>query len=369
MKTNLLTAAAMLLIAGTCLAQAPASEPVLQGPKVKDGGVPGVRRPFGDGQSTDLKQRLADRPLPQMEFMRALGALRDESTPENLRLTDEQQKQIRAINQQFEQSMRDFREQHKGEFEEMRGQFGDRGRPPRRPGGPDGAPGEPQAGKGQPGDGDQMMPPPPAGEGKPDGAARQKFEELRAQAPSPKDAQAKIFAVLTDAQKPLVQERLESIKKDMAERALSPKAHEEVRRRLAKQNGEGGLRQFNPDNLPPKLKERFESMTPEEREQAIARFRERAQNRGPRPEGGPQGGPQGGPGGPNQKRPGPDALPEDLRQQWESMTPEERKFLMDKLRERAAENGERIPGDRPPPPRKPKPPENGNDAPPPPPGN
>ena len=110
-------------------------------------------------------------------------------------------------------------------------------------------------------------------------------------------------------------------------------------------------------------------MTPEEREQAIARFRERAQNRGPRPEGGPQGGPQGGPGGPNQKRPGPDALPEDLRQQWESMTPEERKFLMDKLRERAAENGERIPGDRPPPPRKPKPPENGNDAPPPPPGN
>ena len=46
--------------------------------------------------------------------------------------------------------MREFREAHKGEFEEMRGKFGDRGRPPRGEGKP-----APKA------DGDQMAPPPP----------------------------------------------------------------------------------------------------------------------------------------------------------------------------------------------------------------
>ncbi|MBL8886523.1 MAG: hypothetical protein JNK16_07675 [Phycisphaerales bacterium] len=340
-----LFALALVVAAGVpvALAEPAAGDPVLQGPKVVDGGVPGTRRPFGDGQGGDNKQRLADRPMPQMEFMRAVGALRDESTPENLRLTEEQQAKIKAINQDFEQSMRAFRDAHKGEFEEMRGKFGDRGRPPR--------------GEGKPGpdaNGDQMAPPPPppSKEGAPaDGAVRQRFEELRAQAPSPKDAQAKIFAVLTDEQKPIVQERLETIKKTMAERGMEGKAREEVRRRIQKQNEAGGAQgKFDPANLPPKLQERLANMTPEEREQAIQRFRER-----------------GGRGGPDAKRPapigGPEALPADLRETWESMTPEERQFLMEKLREKAREEGRDIP----PPRRRPRPPQDGSTPPPPPP--
>lgn len=338
-------ALALLVASGAPVAFAePASgEPVLQGPKVTDGGVPGTRRNFGDGQSGDPKQRLADRPVPQREFMRAIGALRDDKTPENLRLTDDQQAKIKSINQEFEQSMSEFRQAHKGEFEEMRGQFGDRGRPPRPPQGKADADGEP------------MMPPPDAPkppEGKaPNEAARQKFEELRAQAPNPKDAQAKIFAVLSDEQKPLVQERLETIKKDMAERGLEGRAREEVRRRLQKQNGpDGAQRKFDPENLPPQLKERLANMTPEEREQAMQKIRERFQN-------GPRAGAEGR-GGPRQD--GPDALPADLRETWESMTPEERQFLIQKLREKAREEGR----DMPPPRRRPKPPQ--DDAPPPP---
>lgn len=349
MKTKLF-ALALLVAAGAPIALAgpDAGEPVLKGPKVVDGGVPGTRRPFGDGQGGDNKQRLADRPIPQMEFMRAVNVLRSGKTPESARLTEEQQTRIKEINVEFEQSMRAFREAHKDEFEEMRGKFGDRGRAPkgdRKPG--------PNA------DGDQMMPPPPpdggprpeAGKG-PDGAARQKFEELRAQAPSPKDAQAKIFAVLTDEQKPIVTERLDSIKQEMAERGLEGKAREEVRRRIAKQNGPDeekagrpvdGPGRFDPENLPPKLKERLANMTPEEREQAIQKMRERG---------------RGGPGGMRPRQDGPDALPADLRETWESMTPEERKFLIQKLRERAAEEGQ----DMPPPRRRPRP---GQDAPPP----
>ncbi|MFO0859574.1 MAG: hypothetical protein U0570_03395 [Phycisphaerales bacterium] len=330
MFSKLMTAALVMIAAG-----APAAlggdpqEPVLKGPQVTDGGVPGSRRAFGDGQGGDLKQKLADRPIPQMQFMRALGVLRDENTPASARLTDDQQQKIRAINQEFEQSMRSFREAHKGEFEEMRGQFGDRGRP------------QPPRGEGKPGDGEMQPPPPPPpgpnGEGgeKGNAAARQKFEELRAQAPNPKDAQAKIFAVLTDEQKPLVQQKLEEVKKEMTERGLEGRARAEVQRRLAKQGGKG-----NGENLPPKLREKLESMTPEEREQAVQKFRERFGN------------------GEQRRGPGPEALPEDLRETWESLTPEERQFLIQKLRERAAEEGK----DMPPPRRRPKP----QDAPPPP---
>lgn len=338
MKTKFL-ALALVVTCGMPFALAePASTepvlqgPVLQGPKVVDGGVPGTRRPFGDGQGGDAKQRLADRPMPQMEFMRAIGVLHEEKTPENLRLTEEQQTKIRAINQEFEQSMRSFREAHKGEFEQMRGKYGDRGRPPRK-------------GDQSPADGEQMQPPPPAAEKGPDGAARQKFEELRALAPSPKDAQAKIFAVLTDEQKPLVQERLETIRKDMAERGLEGRAREEVRRRIQKQNGEAAKGNFNPDNLPPKLQERLANMTPEEKQEALQRFRDRR-------------------GGDGAKRPAPhgiDSLPPDLRETWESMTPEERRALIDALREKAREEGKEMP----PPRRRPRPPQ--DQAPPPPP--
>lgn len=335
MKTKLI-ALAFVVAAGMPVAfGAPeADEPVLQGPKVVDGGVPGTRRPFGDGQGGDNKQRLADRPMPQMEFMRAVNALRAESTPESARLTDEQQAKIKEINQEFEKSMRAFREEHKAEFEDMRGQFGDRGRPPRGP---------------KP-DGEAMMPPPdggakPEGGKGPDGAARQRFEELRAQAPSPKDAQAKIFSVLTDEQKPIVTQKLDSIRQEMAERGLENKAREEVRRKLAKQDGEkggppggpdGGPRRFDPQNLPPQVKERLANMTPEEREQAIQKMKERAQNR-----------PQGGPDGRRQRmKEQVDSLPPDLKETWESMTPEERRFLIQKLRERAIENGEEMPPPR-----------------------
>lgn len=337
MKARNLSAAILVLFAGAALAIAePApSDPVLKGPQVKDGGVPGSRRPFADRQPGDNKQRRADRPMPQMEFMRAVNVLRDESTAANLRLTDDQQKKIQEINKEFEQSVRSFREEHKAEFQAMRsqgeGQFGERGRPPRRPGpqSGDAPPPPPPESKDGP-EGSEMAPPPPehpAPPTQPDAAMRQRFEELRAQAPTPKDAQAKIFAVLTDEQKPIVQERLESIKKEMSERGPRDRA------RSGGPLGSGGPNQgrFNPDNLPPKLQERLANMTPEERQEALAKFRER----------GPRG---GGPGG--QNRPAPEALPADLQETWNSLTPQERNFLMQQLRERAAENGESLPADR-----------------------
>ncbi|MBY0111252.1 MAG: hypothetical protein K2Y21_00415 [Phycisphaerales bacterium] len=380
---RLLSIAALVVVSGTAaaLAEPPAdknNDPALRGPAVRDGGVPGMKRHFGEGG--DMKERMGGR-LPPQAFVRALEAVRGENVDASVRLTPEQDQKIRGIMDNFRDSMQKFHEEHKAEFEALRPQRGEgpRGEGPRGKGGPRGphAPqgdGAPEAQRNAPAENK-----PEAGAPKPDAARRQKFEELMAQAPKPEDAQAAVFNVLTDAQKPLVQARLEEIKKDMAERRLEGPAREFVHRKLAdgkrkvappgKEEGRGeARREFNPDNLPPKLKEKLDSMTPEEKADAIKQFRERmAERRGP---GGPgeRRGP-GGPGGPGMEKLLEKLTPEQ-KAELESMSPEERRDLFRKLRESAIEKGEIRPG---PPPgegrrghRPPPPPRDGEKVPPPP---
>lgn len=335
---KILTAAALIVLSGTALAEPPADknsdrEPALRGPAVRDGGVPGMRRHFGD--EGNMQGRMANR-MPPQAFVRALDAVRGDKVDEAVRLTPEQDEKIRGIMNDFRASMQKFQEEHKAEFEAMRPRRGDSQGPRpdgerREAGGPEDRPAGP----------------------KPDGQRRQQFEELMAQAPKPEDAQAAVFNVLTDAQKPLVQARLEEIKKDMAERRLEGPAREYAKRQIEKggkggpkggakggPKGKGGPegRQFNPDNLPPKLKEKLEGMTPEEKAEAIKQFREKM---------GKRGGP-GGPGGPGRGGPGMEKLLEKLtpeqKAELESMTPEERRDLFRKLRDQAIENGEIPPG-------------------------
>lgn len=363
---TILTAAALIVLSGTALAEPPANtdqEPALRGPAVRDGGVPGMRRHFGEGG--DMKERMGGR-IPPQAFVRALDAVRGDNVDANLRLTPEQDQKIRGIMDNFRDSMQKFHEEHKAEFQAMRPK---RGEGPRGPRG-DGAP-EAQR------DAQPDAKPQANAEPKPDGQRRQQFEELMAQAPKPEDAQAAVFNILTDAQKPLVQARLEEIKKDMAERRLEGPARDFAKRQIEKggkggPKGKGGPqgnggpegRQFNPDNLPPKLKEKLDSMTPEEKAEAIKQFREHmAERRGP---GGPG---RGGPGGPGMEKMLEKLTPEQ-KAELESMTPEERRDLFRKLRESAIEKGEIPPG---PPPgegrrghRPPPPPRDGEMAPPPP---
>jgi DNA-binding MarR family transcriptional regulator len=359
---KILTVAALVLISGTALAEPPAesnNQPALRGPAVRDGGVPGMKRHFGEGG--DMKERMGGR-IPPQAFVRALEAVRGENVDANVRLTPEQDEKIRAIMDNFRDSMQKFHEEHKAEFRALRPKHGEgpRGEGPR---------GEGPRGEGPRGEATADGAP------KRDGARRQLFEELMAQAPKPEDAQAAVFTVLTDAQKLLVQARLEEIKNDMAERRLEGPAREFAKRQIERggkggprggPQGKGSLegRQFNPDNLPPKLKEKFDSMTPEERAEAIKQFRERmAERRGP-----------DGPGRDGRGGPGMEKLLEKLtpeqKAELESMTPQERRDLFRKLRENAIEKGEIPPG----PPegrrghRPPPPPRDGEKAPPPPKG-
>ncbi len=340
---KILTAAALIVLSGTALAEPPANtntdrEPALRGPAVRDGGVPGMRRHFGD--EGNMQGRMANRMPPQV-FIRALDAVRGDKVDEAVRLTPEQDQKIRAIMDDFRASMQKFHEEHKAEFEAMRPRRGDSQGPRpederRQAGGPEDRPAGP----------------------KPDGQKRQQFEELMAQAPKPEDAQAAVFNVLTDAQKPLVQARLEEIKKDMAERRLEGPAREYAKRQIERgKGGKGGKggpqgkggpegRQFNPDNLPPQLKEKLEGMTPEEKAEAIKQFRAKmGERRGP------------GRGGPGMEKMLEKLTPEQ-KAELESMTPEERRDLFRKLRDQAIEKGEIPPGPpegrrghRPPPPK------------------
>jgi DNA-binding MarR family transcriptional regulator len=336
LRPRLLPAAAIALFAGAALAQQPvppaSDAPVLKGPQVQDGGIPGMRRPFGDGQGGDPKQRLADRPVPQREFMRALDSLHDENTPENLRLTDEQQEKIRAVNEDFQKAVLDFRQQHRAEIAELRKSAPNSPNSPA----PGAAPGPADPDKMTDADAPQRPPQPPP-EGTP---ARQKFEELRALAPNPKDYQARIFAVLTEAQRPIVEKNLQHIRQELGDAAYANRAKQEVHRQLQKGRAQldaianGGPVDLS--KLPPRLRERLEAMTPEEREEAIKKFRERYANRAPGAAAGeaPDSAPstQGAPA-----RAARNAMPADLQETWSSLSPEERRALVQRARELAAQ--------------------------------
>lgn len=279
---KVLTVAALVLISGTALAEPPAdknNEPALRGPAVRDGGVPGMRRHFGD--EGNMQGRMANR-MPPHAFVRALEVLRGDKADEAVRLTPEQDQKIRAIMDDFRASMQKFHEEHKAEFEAIRPRRGDSQGPRpdgerRQAGGPEDRPAGPN----------------------PDGQRRQQFQELMAKAPKPEDAQAAVFNVLTDAQKPLVQARLEVIKKDMAERRLEGPAREFAKRQIergGKGGPKGGRGPGRPgmekllEKLTPEQKAELEAMTPEERRDLFRKLREQAIEKGEIPPGPP---PQG----------------------------------------------------------------------------
>lgn len=161
-------------------------------------------------------------------------------------------------------------------------------------------------------DGDQQPPRgKPRKEGKPvaeDPAAAQRLKEIIEGAPKFKDAEAQAWAVLTEKQRPMVQDELARLR-------------------------ENGQSRLNPgEGRPPKGG----------------------------PKGGPNGGPGGGPGGPDAQ-----GGREKLRERLENMSPEEREQMKQKLQERRAKrDAKRGPADGQP---KAPPPMEDVDVPPPPP--
>lgn len=306
--------AAMLAFAG--LASTVSAEPPpppdrkhahpLGGPGVDDVNLPGKGRQFAQGMDMDRKPAGRANGHAIMQTLRSLGG---EDTPDDLRLTDDQQEQIRVIADDFREQMRDFRDQHKDEFQKLRDAAGRPERGPREGRGERGAPDRddndmrtgPQNADAQR---DDNAPPPPrqregrrgpgprAERNEPSAdqkAARQQLRDLMSKGPKVEDFQARLWDVLTPAQRELANQRLEAFRDQAPPREgqrrrdregrpdmqgddnnqRGPRAADDdraERRRQAMQDPE------RRDRMIERLRERMDTMSPEDRERAQRRL-------------------------------------------------------------------------------------------------
>lgn len=219
---------------------------VLEGPRVQDGGVPGERRRFGPGAQD---KRDMQREIPHMMFMRVVNSLKGPQAEANERLSDEQVSRINEIDAAFSERSEAFR---KDNADEIRSLIQDlppedrrrvaellgAGRGEGRPG--EGRPSDRAPGAERPTDrapgadrpGTEGRRPPRDGQRPGDDAApgrdridpakaeqsRERLKVLMQKAPKASDTHAKIVAVLSDAQKKSLEQKLENARKEMEKR-------------------------------------------------------------------------------------------------------------------------------------------------------
>ncbi|MBL8759878.1 MAG: hypothetical protein JNL50_01110 [Phycisphaerae bacterium] len=330
--TRLVASAALALFASAGGVYAQNDRPPLRGPDVKDASPPGEKNSFVRG-GKDRKDQAAQRGAP-MAMMRAINSLRSPETPEELRLSPEQDQKIKGVMDSVHDDIRAFREAHGPEIRDLirdlspetRQKVVEKLRPflgaepgPKGRGGPDGAPGDrrgPDAGgpgerrgpggpegqgpRGRKPKGDQPPPPPPGDnepmdEMRPDdapkdgprgpkdrdrnapkdeGAAMSRLKELAEQAPDLKAAETKAWNVLNDPQQAHVKGMLEKARKDAEQRRLDnppEKAKEKAERKIEKQKNK------NPDAAKPDGPGRGENL----RERIPPELREKLRNMSP----------------------------------------------------------------------------------------
>ena len=287
----MLVGAAGLCVSSAAMAQAAGDKDALQGPKVKDQSLPGQRRTLtGKG---DPKMDRAGRLAPRM-FERAMGVLRADDASENLKLTEAQDTHVKAIRAEFMGQMKDYLAEHRSEVSDLREKLPprERGRidqflnPERGQGGPGGPAG--RGGKGRP-DGAGPTGQPPAqrdGDMQDDGmepmvdeaeatAAKERLKEIMEGAPKPADAQARVMAILTEAQRAAVTTEIERIQKEQSERSSAgkpgagkpndAKPGEGKPQEGERPEGDGQGREELLKLLTPEEREKLKTMTPEER--------------------------------------------------------------------------------------------------------
>ncbi|MBL9000296.1 MAG: hypothetical protein JNK25_04095 [Phycisphaerae bacterium] len=266
----LVSAAALFLAAGLTFGQSgkPSDgQDVLKGPKVQESGVPGVNRRFTGGDQKKKDQMGSN--IPQPIFTRALNTLKGDSVEESLRLTAAQQKSLDEIERSFKEAQKSYRSEHEAELRSLRDKLPENAQ--RRLDGVLG--GRPQADRPEGGRPAKKGPPPGKTDGNkpmeadrpmdadrpaPDSDAAQalaRVRELMEGAPKVEDTQTKMWAVLSAPQKAKVEQTIERLKSEAG--------------------GKGREGRPNIDSLPPRLQERLKNMTPEEREEAIKRYKER----------------------------------------------------------------------------------------------
>ena len=290
MNTSARLSIALVLVAfaGTTLAQTQpkkTDEPALKGPAVKEAGVPGENRQFGEGKVKN-KERMGTE-IPHRVFMKSLDALRGDTADASVRLSSEQDSKIKATNDAFMDSLAKYREANQAEARELIQQLDPKdrrmameflGREARNLGEKAPKLGEKGKAKGKP---DAAKPDEMSGEtvdAKKAEDAKARLREMLEGAPKPADTHAKIFGVLTDVQKAAFQKEMDRLRTEMQDRAGGKR----LDKKAAAKDAPAAAKDLDLDDprIPEPMRERLKNMTPEEREKAIERLRERMKRGG-----------------------------------------------------------------------------------------
>ncbi|GJQ29511.1 MAG: hypothetical protein HBSAPP03_13950 [Phycisphaerae bacterium] len=272
-----LPAAVLTLAALPAMAQSDKPAPPLKGPTVKDGSVPGENRSFAGG-GKGLRDR-AQQETPHRLFMAALNALRGEKADTAMRLSPEQDEKLRAIDREFQASVEAYKTEHAAEFRDLvanlpledRKRVGEffGGRRPAALVRPNAPQGEPM---------DAMKDADP----KAVEAARGRLRELIAGAPQPSEVHAKMYAVLSESQRPAFQAELERLKKDMLDRRAPGKVEKQVDKKSPDAAKDDGPMRLDDPRIPEAARERIKALPPDQQREAFRKLRERLRNTQPK---------------------------------------------------------------------------------------
>ena len=223
---NLSNSLRISLLAAVCgmasslaFAADPPPEDILRGPDIQDRDVPGAPGTFGEAKNRGGKRPgAADQRQQQRAMMGALRSLEGEDVAPDLRLTADQQAQIKAIADELRAATEAFRAEHKDEIDALKAQAGEM----RPRGGRDGDRAKGGRGAERP-EGDRLKPmdAPGRAEAKADldkrkadpdvAAAREKLKAIHAAAPKPEAYTTRMWAVLSAPQQALVQSRIDAV--------------------------------------------------------------------------------------------------------------------------------------------------------------
>ncbi len=238
-----------MALAGLAVAQDD-PKPLLQGPKVVEEKMPGTQESFMQGGDRVMRDQ-----TPQRLVEAALRALLADDAPENVRPTPKQAEQIREIEADVRGSIRRYTADHAEEIRRLTRII------------------EAARTRGEEGMGERAMQDQTASRDVE--RARARLLEIRQGAPSPTDAQTRIWRLLNAEQREFVEAELTRLRTAMEERLREAY----VERRMRDQQGTSDAAPQRPmarlEFLPEELRQRIAALPPEQRERLIARLRER----------------------------------------------------------------------------------------------
>jgi hypothetical protein len=221
-KAKLLALVGIAVLSSGALGQ----DAPLKGPEVKQDRPAGLGGQFAEGRE-DRKGPMTER-IPMRVYAQAVDKLRGDDAPEGLRLSREQDAQIRKIEADFRSKMQEF------------------------------------ARRNQPAGGES---------GQNEESRRARMQEMRRSAPDPTDVQVKVYALLSPEQKKFVEAEVAKTQAEIGKR----RTEENAQRLLKRKQGEAkpGERPTEPPEGRERARrifEKLQQLSPQERDQLLNRL-------------------------------------------------------------------------------------------------